>query len=67
MVIITTFINVSRLPAWESNSEMERGPIAFALHVLSLPFVCGKTLAKNKFNQRSENMQRERITMETKL
>ena len=66
MVIITTFINVNRLPAWENNSEMERGPMVCVLHILSLPFVCGKTLAKNKFNQRSENMQRERITMETK-
>ena len=27
-------------------SEIEQGPMVYAPHVLSLPFVCGKTLAK---------------------
>ena len=35
--------------------------MVFAPHVLGLPFVCGKT-SKNKSNQRSENMQKQRKT-----
>ena len=44
--------------------ETEQDPVVFASHVLSLPFVCGKTLAKNKYNQRSEKMQKQRKTVQ---
>ena len=35
-----------------------------AAYVLHLPFICGKTLAQNKLNQRNENMQKQRKTVE---
>ena len=31
---------------YSNTIETEQNPMVFALHVLSLPFVCGKTLAK---------------------
>ena len=33
-----------------------------AAYVLHLPFICGKTLAQTKLNQRNENMQKQRKT-----
>ena len=44
--------------------ETEKDSVVFASHVLSLPFVCGETLAKNKYNQRSEKMQKQRKTVQ---
>ena len=35
-----------------------------AAHILHLPFICRKTLAQNKLNQRSEDMQKQRKTVE---
>ena len=36
--------------------------MVLASHVFILPFACEKELAKNKFNQRSEKMQKQRKT-----
>ena len=50
-------------PFWVlmSIGEMEQDLVS---HVLSLSFVCGKIWAKkNKFNQRSENFQKQRKTV----
>ena len=43
-------------------SETEQAPMVLSPlhhHVFHLPSVCAKTLAKNKFNQRNEKMQKE--------
>lgn len=48
--------------SWVSAGEMGQDPMVLAqLHVLDLPFVCGKT-SKKKSYQRSENMQKQRKT-----
>ena len=42
---------------------MEHDPMVLPHHVLSLPFICGKLQPKNKFNQRSENSEKQRKTV----
>ena len=57
------FICLSATSLFYRPFEMEQDPMVFPLHVLSLPFVCGKTQAKSRFNQRSEKIQKERKTV----
>ena len=50
-----------RWSRWSQRGDCEtEQSTTILLYVHCLPFVCGKSLAKNKFTQRSERMQKQR-------